>query len=81
MQVTNWSQGAVPMSNCSHGCQGVTAHRVASSHIVQGLEVQPPVCHHQAAAFLDQGGLLHCWRIILNLLSELHQAAVIKDSL
>jgi len=69
------------MSNCSHSCQGVTAHWVASSHVVQGLEVQPPVCHHQAASLLDQGGLLHCWCIILNLLSELYQAAVIKNGL
>lgn len=58
----------------------MTSNWVPACHIVQGLEIQALVCHNQATPLLYKGGELDSWRIVLDLLTELDQATVVKDS-
>ena len=58
----------------------MTTHWVATCYVMQWLEVDTLLGHHQAAPFLDKWGQLDSWRIILDLLAELNQTAVVKCS-
>ena len=58
----------------------MTPNWIPACHIVQGLEIQALVCHNQATPLMYKWGELDSWCIILDLLTELNQAAVVKDS-
>lgn len=79
-QLTNRPERAVSVSNCCQRCQGMTTNWVPACHIVQGLEVQALVCDNQATPLLHKWGELDSRRVILDLLTEVDQATVVKCS-